>query len=272
MVMYALGFQPEYEQLRSELKELKERYEERLVYYAEESEHVKKVLESRYMMTIGRKEFQLFSVQVEIARLRREVSLYQAALSHGGRAVPEEVERILEAEFEQYRQQLEQRRAEVDAAKEHYLAPKLSAKEAKEIQKLYRKLVHQLHPDLNPNLPPGAVEMLHRIQEAYRMSDWPEMVLLGDLVQEMLHDNPQAEHSEDTMEVLRAQVEKLTAKLAQLEEQIKTLHSRPPFIYQEMLEDPEAVSQRREELDGQIEMLKEQAEFLRQHRDELRSK
>ena len=272
MVIYALGFQPEYEQLRAELAKLKERYEERLVFYAEESNHVKKTLESRYMMTIGRKEFQLFSAQVEIARLRREVSLYQAALSHGGRAVPEEVERILEAEFEQYRQQLEQRRVEVEAAKEHCLAPKLSTKEAKEIQKLYRKLVHQLHPDLNPNLPPGAVEMLHRIQEAYRTSDWPEMVLLGDLVQEMLHDNPQAEHSEDTMEVLRAQVEKLTAKLAQLEEQITTLHSRPPFIYQELLESPEAVSQRREELDGQIEMLEEQAEFLRQHRDELRSK
>ena len=272
MVMYALGFQPEYEQLRSELKELKERYEERLVYYAEESDHVKKALESRYMMTIGRKEFQLFSVQVELARLRRETALYQAAINNGAKADPQEVERQLAEEFEQYRQQLEQRRAEVDAAKEHYLAPKLSAKEAKEIQKLYRKLVHQLHPDLNPNLPPGAVEMLHRIQEAYRTSDWPEMVLLGDLVQEMLHDTPQAEHSEDTMEVLRAQVEKLTAKLAQLEEQIKTLHSRPPFNYQEMLEDPEAVSQRREELDGQIEMLKEQAEFLRQHRDELRSK
>ena len=151
MVMYALGFQPEYEELRAQLSELKARYAERLAYYAEESEHVKKNLESRYMMTLGRKEYQLFSAQVEIARLRREVSLYQAAISHGERANPEEVERILAEEFEQYRQQLEQHRQEVEVAKAHFLAPKLSEAESKELQKLYRKLVHQLHPDLNPD-------------------------------------------------------------------------------------------------------------------------
>lgn len=270
MVMYALGFQPEYEQLRSELKELKERYEERLVYYAEESDHVKKALESRYMMTIGRKEFQLFSVQVELARLRRETALYQAAINNGAKADPQEVERQLAEEFEQYRQQLEQRRQEVEAAKALFLAPKLSEAESKELQKLYRKLVHQLHPDLNPDLPQQAVEMLHRIQEAYRNCNWPEMVLLGDLVQEMLKDDTQESHSEDTMEVLRNQLEKLTEKLAQLEKQIETLHARPPFSYQKLLEDPEAITQRRDELDGQIEMLQEQKELLLQHLDELR--
>ena len=270
MVMYALGFQPEYEELRAQLSELKARYAERLAYYAEESEHVKKNLESRYMMTLGRKEYQLFSAQVEIARLRREVSLYQAAISHGERANPEEVERILAEEFEQYRQQLEQHRQEVEVAKAHFLAPKLSEAESKELQKLYRKLVHQLHPDLNPDLPQQAVEMLHRIQEAYRNCNWPEMVLLGDLVQEMLKDDTKESHSEDTMEVLRNQLEKLTEKLAQLEKQIETLHARPPFSYKKLLEAPEAITQRRDELDGQIEMLQEQKELLLQHLDELR--
>ena len=265
MVMYALGFQPEYEELRAQLSELKDRYAERLSYYAEESEHVKKNLESRYMMTLGRKEYQL-------ARLRRETALYQAAINNGTKADPQKVERQLAEEFEQYRQQLEQRRQEVEAAKAHFLAPKLSEAESKELQKLYRKLVHQLHPDLNPDLPPQATEMLHRIQEVYRNCDWPEMVLLGDLVQEMLKDGTQESHFEDTMEVLRNQLETLTEKLAQLEKQIDTLHARPPFSYQKLLEDPEAITQRRDELDGQMEMLQEQKELLLQHLDELRSK
>ena len=270
MVMYALGFQPEYEELRANLTSLRERYAERLAYYAEESEHVRKNLESRYMMTLGRKEFQLFSMQVEIARLRREASLYQAAINNGTQADPQEVNRILDAEFEQYRRQLEARRQEVEAARATFLAPKLSEAESKELQKLYRKLVHQLHPDLNPNLPQQATEMLHRIQEAYRTCNWPELVLLGDLAQEMLKDGAQDFPAEDTMEALRNQLEKLTEKLAQLEKQIETLHARPPFTYQNLLKDPEAITKRREELDDQIEMLQEQKEFLQQHLDELR--
>lgn len=75
MVM-AIGFQSEYEELRNQVDALKQRYTERLAYYADESSHVSRDLKTRYLMTIGTKEYQVFSCKIEISRLKREISLY----------------------------------------------------------------------------------------------------------------------------------------------------------------------------------------------------
>ena len=269
MVM-AVGFQADYEELRNQVEALKQHYAERLAYYTDESSHVSYNLKTRYLMTIGQKEYQVFCRQVEISRLKREISLYQAALNRGVKTTPEAVRKVIEDEFADYQRKMAAQKQEMEAAKEYFLTPTLSAEKSEENYKLYKSLLRQLHPDLNPGLPEEATQFLHKVQDAFKSGNWPELRLLADLVHDLALGKGHNLPHEDGLEAMRHQRDELTEKLSALEQQIGILHSRPPFTFQKLLEDPEAIRARRAELDENLEKLREQEDSLRALRDELR--
>ena len=128
MVM-SIAFHPDYEELKTRLEALKSQYTERLAYYSHETSHVRHNLETQYMMTIGRKEFKVFSSKVELSRLKREIALYQQAVNTGVKITQEAVEAVLQREFADYMEQMEKKQQAVREAEESFLAPKLSAEE-----------------------------------------------------------------------------------------------------------------------------------------------
>ena len=128
-----VSFNQEYEDLRKEVETLKEKYAERLTFYSDESTHHRKSLETRYMMTIGQREFELFSKKIEIARIRREIALYQSAVNNGRQLSAEAVQAILDDEFAKYKKEIEEKQKEIELAEEQFLTPKLSQEKAIEM-------------------------------------------------------------------------------------------------------------------------------------------
>lgn len=264
------GLSPEYENAKRRVNSLRDEYADLLAEYAELTGTVRPNLETEYMMTVGRKEHQLFSMQVEIRRLKREIALYQAALNRGEHTAPEAVKRIIEREFAEYLEQLEEQRKKVREAELLFGTKKLSPEESKAVRKLYHDLVRKLHPDLNPELPPQAAELWHRIVEAYKSSDWKALHLLADMTEEFFAGRRDAPGTPATLELLREQQDRLEKKIKGLRETIQEIQTRPPFTFRELLSDPDKVARRRRELDRQMEFLENHLAEVRKIRDGLR--
>ena len=240
---------PVFEKHRAELVRLREEYADLLFEYAELSGPVRANLESLYMVHIGRLEYRIFSQQVEIRRVRREISLYQSAANSGESITPETVKNIITSEFAEYTAQLKAKKEEVRRADERYLAKKLSVEDTRALKELYRDLVKKLHPDLNPDLPPQAKEIWLRIVDAYKSGDWLELNILADLAYDMLDGRNAAEADElNSLDAIRRDTESMMKKTADLRDRIQEMKSHPPFSQRDLLSDPDAIALRRKEL------------------------
>lgn len=243
---------PEYEELQKKFEDLSERYANELFEYSEYTTVVRKNLEMNYLMVIGKKEYRLFSLKIQILRLKREMSLMQAEINQGRSLDKRQIYDALQQEFEEYECQMEAQREKIEQAQEYALSPKLSEEKNSQISAIYHRLVKRLHPDINPDLPPEAAVLWQRVLRAHSEGDWQELILLSDLVDEVLQDSVVPQVLPNTMEELQSRIQQLEEKLSSLEEKRAQISQKPPFCYKQMLSDPVAVMARRTELDQQI--------------------
>ena len=271
MVMPAgnLTFSPEFEKAKADLQAARENYTALVEEYSQLIGVVGKNLETEYMLKLGKKEHELFSCQVEILRLKREISLFQSARNRGESISEEKVKEIIELEFAEYKKQLAEQCKKLQTAREHFSAKKWTAAETKAFKKLYHDIVRKLHPDLNPDLPDGAKMLWERIQEAYKVNDWDELFLLADMVDELLEGKIDYVEKINSLVALHKELEKITGKIADLTKQIADTKRRIPFSYEEILSDPGAVSKKRQELAEEVRLYKEHIKTLKEIREKF---
>lgn len=266
----SLGENQEYAQAKAMLATLQDEYSAQVVEYTELVGVVKPNLETEYMMTIGKKEHKLFSLHVTYLRLKREIALYQAAKNRGEQIESMQINTILDAEFEEYLRQIEAQQKAVAEAEEHFLAKKMSAEKKEEFKNLYHKLVKKIHPDLHPELPPMATVLWGRIQDTYKTGDLSELILLADMVDELFAGELKKEPVDlNPVKRVQQQYDLLVERLEQLKEQIRILYTQPPLCHLELLNNPQEILKKREELDAQIKQLEETIEMLKKVLKEL---
>lgn len=255
MVMLAtdIGLSPEFEELKQKLNKARNRYLELIEKYSELVNIIGPNLENDYMIKLGGKEHQLFSCQVEILRLKREISLFQAAVSHGRTITEKEVADHIEKEFAEYRKKIQEQTEKLKQAREYVAAPELSPEDSKMLKKLYREIVRKLHPDLNPDLPPGAGKLWEQVQSAYKNGLLPELFLLSDMVEELLRGKSDFVETINSMEQIKQELAKTKEKITNLDKQIKDTLNSVPFTYRDLLSNATEVMLKRDNLDRQIE-------------------
>lgn len=271
MVMLAgnLAFSPEFEKARADLQTARKNYAVLVEEYSLLTGVVSKNLEAEYMLKLGKKEYELFSCQVEVLRLKREISLFQAARNRGEIITEEEVAKIIEEEFSEYQQQLEKQKANLEFARMYIGAKKLSPEEIKELKKLYHDIVRKLHPDLNPNLPDEAAVLWERVQAAYQMNEWQELYLLAEMVEELLEGKKDPVEAINSLVQMQEETAKILQKTSELETQIAKTKERVPFVYEKLLRDPAAIKVKRHDLDWQIKLCKNRLKELKELRIEF---
>ena len=271
MVMPAgnLAFSPEFEKVKADLQAAREHYAALVEEYSLLIGVAGKNLETEYMLKLGRKEHELFSCQVEILRLKREISLFQSARNRGESISEEKVKEIIECEFAEYQKQLEEQCKKLQTAQEHFAAEKWTDEETKAFKKLYHDIVRKLHPDLNPDLPDSAKMLWDRIQTAYKTNDWNELFLLADMADELLAGKTGHAEKTDSLTSLREALEKISGKTAELTKQIADTRQRVPFYYETLLANPSEVMRKRRELNEQIRLCREHIEMLKEIREQF---
>ena len=270
IMMSSLGFSSEFEKAKEELDRLSTRYAGLLTDYDEMTGTVRVDLETQYMMKIGRKEYQLFSLQIQVLQIKREISLYQAAKNAGRRIVPEEVKHIIDVEMADYQEQLDEQLKKLKLADALHLSKRMSHEETIKLRKLYHDLARLLHPDINPALPEKAIVLWQRIVEAYKNWDWDELRLLADMAYDMLERKEFRIDELDSMTIVRQQIDKLNDEIEELETKIAKLREKPPFSYEKLLKDADSVTKRRQELDTLKHQTENYLDELEKIRDDLR--
>jgi hypothetical protein len=249
----ALGLSAEFEKLKDELTKRQAEYSELIAHYDELRTTILPNIETEYMMKIGRKEYQVFALQIEILRCKREISLYQAAVNQGETISRLEVEKILIKEFTEYQQMLAAQQQKIAEAQSRFAAAKLDPAEFKKIKKMYLELIKKLHPDLNPNLSATASALFLRVVAAYEHSDWPELYLLYDMADEL---SATGEYQPDnSVQRIRKELDNLSDKTALLKTRMAEMQEVPPLSYTSLLKDSDAVTKKRAELSETIASL-----------------
>ena len=240
---------PEYESLKTETEKLRTELSMLLLERDELVFVICRNLETEYMLKIGGLEHQLYAIQCEAQRLKRESELIQAALNRQEKPDFTRIDRLLDREFAAYQEKLDEQIRQMNEALKHSQAELLSPEDTKELKSLYRKIVKVLHPDLHPDLSDAERQLFENAVTAYKNGD----LLSIRAIYETIGDGPVAPDDADTMQTLMKTKKHLEALIAGINEEIAKIKGRYPYTERNLLADDEKVEERKAQLRGALE-------------------
>jgi len=218
-------------------------YEELLI----RKEQLKKeafLYQREYVAEFGDLILEVFQKKIECIRKKKTIEFCQRAANYGENVDQENLQRYLEKEMADFQEQLDAMIKDTESAKKRET---LSPAEVMQIKKLYHKLVKVMHPDINPKV--QEVEELqilwHRIVVAYECNDLEGLQELE--VQAM------AALEGIGVNVIQLDIPDIEEKIVRLENDIKRIKETEPYTYKYLLEDPEAVEEKKKELKLELE-------------------
>lgn len=196
-----------------------------------------------YVKEFGELHLSLFEKQINCIKKKKLIGYYQVAINHGGVIDLGEIDARLAKEMQEYQQKLQDMVEEHDAAKK---MTEISSVKLLKIKRIYRRLAKQLHPDINPMTAeiPELMELWNAVVTAYNCNSLEDMEEAELLVNEALK-RIGAGYRE-------IEIPDLPGKIKALEESITKIRETDPYQYKYLLEDPQAVKEKKKELEEQI--------------------
>ena len=216
-----------------------------------------------YVREFGEETRANFELKVDCISIRKSIAYCQAALNHGKKIDTAAMQQMLALEMQQYYEELQQM-AETSEACRHLKA--ISIYDVQQIKKLYRELAKQLHPDINSEMGRSEklMEIWNRIVTAYKANDLSELNALQVLANKALK-----ELGMDSEEI---DIPNIEERIAELEEEIKSIVNKDPYQYRFLLRDPDLVEQKHDELKKEHEEYEEAHQQLKALLDDLMKK
>lgn len=195
-----------------------------------------------YVKEFGDLILEVFEKQVACIRKKKQIAYYQRAINRGEAINQMEIDALLAKEMADYQRQLDEKIAENDAAKS---MTEISELDVLKIRKIYRRIAKQLHPDINPmtGKTPKLMELWNAVQTAYRCNSLEDMEQLELLTSSALKRLGMGE-----MEI---EVPDISQKIHDVEEEISRILSTDPYQYKFLLEDADAVKEKKKDLEEQ---------------------
>lgn len=219
-------------------------------------------LEADYHIKVGVKEYQVFSLQCTVRRLRRKIELIQAEINRGHYVIESEsIEKQLDEEFNRWEQEMYDFFERLKHSR-YRLNSLLNLSESLEIRRIYRLLAASLHPDVNPdyNENEKIKNLWLRVQDAYARGDLEEMKTLQLLSQDL--DSRCEVFVLNSYEQLGNRQQDLIKKIAYYIRQINYIKQEFPFNVAEKLQNPAWVKEQHQKADKMLKELEEQKDFL----------
>ena len=244
--MNAVILFPEFEQLKIEVEKLRTELS-MLVLERDELLYVEcKNIEMQYMLKLGALEYKVYETQCAVLRMKRKLELIQAKRNRQEKIVMEKIEKVLDDEFAEFQEKLEEQLVKMNAAIDRNHAKILSEKDTKELKQLYRRVVKTLHPDLNPDLSEEKQQLFFRAVNAYENGDLNPLCIIDETISSPVL--PEMEQNAITS--LRHERDRLIPLLSNIKDRIAKIKSEYPYTVKEIVQDEERVEQSRNQLEA----------------------
>lgn len=243
----SLELHPETKLLREVHDELKKQFSELFMQKQNMELHEKPLLIALYLQKIGYKEYNLYRLNVELAKLKQRLALMQAYVNRSEKPHIEKVNKEIEIQFAEYQKKIDQDAHQLAAANDFLEGDFLSPEEVKKLKEIYYIIVKRLHPDINSDLSDEMKELFVQARTAYDLSDFG---MLQQIL--LLLDNKQMK--EEVMPTdLQDAVKKLKKNVKLLNDHLEKLNMQFPFTREKDLENEEWLTTEHDRLDKEIE-------------------
>ena len=220
-----------------------DRYEE-LLMQRDQLRKEADIYHGLYVRKFGDLHLRVFDKQIDCIRKKKMIGYYQLAINRGNAIDQVLTDALIHEEMENYRKRLQTMIEENDAAKK---MSEVTSVTVLKIKRLYRKLAKQLHPDINPKTGeiPELMELWNMITTAYNTNSLKDMEEAEVLVNKALE--------RIGMGCMEIEIPNLEAKMEEAEADIKRIRETDPYQYKYLLDDQEAVEERKRELKAKFE-------------------
>ena len=259
-----IDISPRKRQLQEEYERLQQEYSEYVGRREDMLNDEKPRLEAMYMESIGQLLYEELSLQYDIALLKQKRDYLQAYANRGEKPDEEAVEEQVKEAAQTYNDNLRQEEERIKEARAFLEShtekdSQQQLKDYMDMKRLYRKMVHRLHPDLHPEQTEWERELFLKVQKAY---DEEDLEQLRQLEQELDAGMPSTSIENDTIEEWEERVAKLKEQISAVKEEIKQMENGFPFTYRQKLYDMEWISAQKEEIRVRIEILEKERDRL----------
>lgn len=197
-----------------------------------------------YTRIFGDITTEIFELKIDCIALKKSISYCIMSKNKGEAVNPEKLREFIAEKMAVYKAELNEMIRQNELSKN---GKKISAFQANEIKRIYRKIAKTLHPDISNVIEkhPVFADLFQRALIAYRCNDYKASKELEVLVSRALESI-----GEENFEVVIPDVE---AKIEELEEEINSITTTEPYIYHELLDNPELVRQKMKEFEEERE-------------------
>lgn len=213
-----------------------------------------------YVKEFGNLITELFHLEVDCIRLKKEISYAVASANRGETIDIDAMKEQISGEMSDYQKQLDDMIQENEACRD---AKESTEENLMKVKRLYRTIAKQLHPDINPKTEDDSKlrELWTRVVAAYHALDLKEMEELSVLVTAAL--------KAAGMEGTEIDIPDITEKIDQLKAEIEKIRTTDPYMYGELLNDRLSVADKKQELRDDIEEYKTYKNELTEKLDQI---
>lgn len=255
---------PAYEELKSDIAKLRTELsmlateKDELVFV--ECENIR----MSYMLSLGALEYNAYKLECKILRLKRKIELVQTFINRQEKIDLKHIEDVLDREFAEYQEKLDQKIADMNKALARSKAEFLSEEDTAEIKKLYFRIVKALHPDLHPNQSEANMMLFHNAVNAYENGDLMALRVISEMI-----GNAEVLDEPDGLKQMIKEKERLVELVAIVSEQITEIKNSVPYTLKEFIKDDETIELNKKELELRISQLEETTEFYEKKISEM---
>lgn len=225
---------------------------EKLVYERDDIEKQANLIEIWYIREFGNLVQELFELQVECIKLKKQIAFCQARWNEGKAINGEEMEKHIDGTMQKYYDELE---SLIKVAENDSL---LTEDALKEVKRIYFKAAKFIHPDLNPMLfeHEEVQELWNNISNAYKANDIEKLKEYELALASVLEKYGISDESVDVSDI--------DDKIAAVKAEIQKIKDSKPYTYKQILEDSVQKAEERNELLRKIGECQAYSEFLKE--------
>lgn len=207
-----------------------------------------------YIHEFGDLITELFKQKVECIKLKKMITFCITKSNHNQIINQSELDQFIALAMDAYNQELEDMIEENNACKD---LKEYNAQSLLLVKKTYRRIAKKIHPDVNPSLyeHKEIQDLWLRTTIAYNVLNIDELQEIEVLVNKVMKELNISEED--------IHIENIDEKIEKIKEVIEHIKTTDPYMYKYILEDKEAVQNKKDELEKEFNEYKEYAKSLK---------